>query len=91
MEKIIMERLNCSPKEAAEIVEDLSDLHVELKPVLSSWIRGEYVDYDKEYEGYTIKSLMQNYGMQFTGAILTVDWLMKDPKAAVKALTYGIR
>lgn len=91
METIIMERLNCSAKEASQIAADLSNLHGELKPVLSSWIHGEYVDYDKKYEGHSIKSLMQDYGMQFTGAILTIDWLMKDPKTAVKALTYGIR
>lgn len=91
MKKVIMERLNCSTKEAMEIVADLSELHNELKPVLSAWINNGYVDYDKEYEGYSLKSLMQDYRMQFTGAILTADWLIKDPKAATKALHYGIR
>lgn len=91
MEEIIMERLNCSAKEAAEIVADLDNLHDELKPILSAWIHGEPVDYEKEYKGYSIKSLMHDFHMQFTGAILTVDWLIKDPDAASKALAYGIR
>lgn len=91
MEKIIMERLGCSAKEAAEIAADLADLHTALKPVLSAWINGEPYNAESEYEGYSIKTLMQDYGMQFTGAILTVDWLLKDPKEAAKALAYGIR
>lgn len=91
MEKMIMERLDCSAKEAAAIAADLADLHTALKPVLSAWMNGEPYDTEREYEGYSIKTLMRDYGMQFTGAILTLDWLIKDPQEAVKALAYGIR
>lgn len=91
MEEIIMDRLHCTAKEAAQIAEDLALLHDDLKPFLTAWLENQPVNYDKEYNGYSLNSLMEGFGMQFTGALLTLDWLVKDPKAASNALAYGIR
>ena len=29
---------------------------------------------------------MDDYGLNFTGALLTLDWLLRDPETAVEAL-----
>ena len=34
---------------------------------------------------------MRDYDMMFTGAVLTLDWLIREPEAAKKALKEGIR
>lgn len=91
MEKIIMERMHCTAEDAAQIAKDLTALDEQLKPVLTAWVENGPVDCNKEYNGYSLNSLMKGFGMQFTGALLTLDWLIKEPKAASAALAYGIR
>lgn len=91
MQKLLCERLDCSAEEAQRIAKDLEQLREELVPVLNTWINGETVSGDISYEGYTLNGLIKDYKMQFTGALLTLDWLLKEPDAAKKALRYGIR
>ena len=39
-----------------------------------------------EVEGYTAQRLMQERHMKPVAAFLTLDWLLKEPAAALKAL-----
>lgn len=91
MKNIIMNRTGCNEKRAAIIEADLKQLHESLRPLLNRWI-DEGVDSDDTlYEGYSINSLKHGFGMRFTGAILTLDWLVKDPEAAKAALKSDAR
>lgn len=91
MKELIMQRIGCTEKEADSIVKDLSRISPELKPVLDCWCDTGEVDGQIGAEGYSLKRLMDEYDMKFTGALLTLDWLLKDPETAKKALCYGIR
>lgn len=91
LQELLVERLNCSIEEAGRITRDLGQLQEELVPLLNAWVKGEAVDGETPYEGYTLNRLMTDYQMQFTGALLTLDWLLKEPETAKKALRYGIR
>ena len=91
MEDIIISRTDCTPQEASQVVTELKALSPELIPHLKAWIKNEAYIFENEYEGYSMKSLMKDYGMAFTGAILTLDWLIREPERAKEALSYGIR
>ena len=91
MEELIITRTGCSQQEAAIIATDLEAMSPELKPHLNAWLKDESYTFSTEYGGYSIVSLERDYGMNFTGAILTLDWLIREPEAAKKALAYGIR
>lgn len=42
-------------------------------------------------EGYTCKGLMKELGLSITGALLTMDWLIREPENAKKAIGEGIK
>lgn len=91
LQELLVERLNCSMEVAGRIAQDLGQLREELVPLLNAWIKGEPLDGETLYEGYTLNGLIADYQMQFTGALLTLDWLLKEPEIAKKALRHGIR
>lgn len=42
-------------------------------------------------EEYTCKGLMKELGLSITGALLTMDWLIREPENAKKAIEEGIK
>lgn len=48
-------------------------------------------DPDLCIEGYTCKGLMKELGLSITGALLTMDWLIREPENAKKAIKEGIK
>lgn len=91
MKSIIIERLHCSEKRAAIIENDLRQIDPELRPILNQWLQDGHCSNDTVYHGYSLDRLMNDMGMRFTGALLTLDWIIKDPEEAIKALSEPIR
>lgn len=90
METIIMERQGSSKEHAREIAKELRQIDICLLPLLNRWLETGQTDDATLYHGYSLNSLMADYGMYFTGALLTLDWIVKDPDAACKVLAEGI-
>ena len=90
MKKIIMERLNCDEKTAERLESKLKGISKELKPILDMWLKSGIEESDYQINGYSINSLVKNNGVQFTGALLTLDWLIREPKKAAMAIKKGI-
>lgn len=86
----IMEKSHCTKAEANDLFADLKLIDSKLKPVFEAWINDKPFK-DISVGDFSIKSLMSDYDMEFTGALLTLDWLCKDPDMAVKALRHGIK
>ena len=91
MKQTIMQRLGCTESDAEMVLREVQQLHSSLKDAWDQWIRDEKIDETVCAEGYTISQLMETYDIPFTGAILTLDWLLKEPEQAKQALTHGIR
>jgi len=49
------------------------------------------VEPDLCVENYTCKGLMQEFGLSLTGALLTLDWLLREPEEAKQAIKDGIK
>lgn len=91
MKDLILKRNGCTEQQAEWIVEDLKKISPQLKGAVEKWLKDETVDPSLEVEGFTLGEFMSpKYNMKFTGAILTLDWLIKEPDEAKKALKYGV-
>lgn len=90
MKDIIKRKLKCSKEEAEEIVKDLEDISPLFLDILESWCNDKPYS-DIEIGGYTVQSLMNDYDLGFIGALLTLDWIYRNPNEAGKALKFGIR
>lgn len=44
-----------------------------------------------EVEGYNYKKLIEDFGMKPVGALITLDWLIREPENAKEALQKGIK
>lgn len=90
MKTIIMQRLSFGEAEAELLAQDLGNVCEELKPLVNAWVETGAENDDTDYHGYSINSLKEKYGMYFTGAVLTLDWLIREPENAKAALEMGI-
>ncbi|MBD5316481.1 MAG: hypothetical protein HDS11_02260 [Bacteroides sp.] len=74
-----------APMVAAEIV----NVDNQLNPLVEKWLNGESEDYVSQ--GYSILGLMKSRGMTYPAALLTIDWLIKEPEKAKQSLEKGIK
>lgn len=86
-----MERMGFDEAAAQLLEKDLSNVCDQLKPLVQRWLETGADDDDTMYEGYSLNSLKQTYDMYFTGAVLTLDWLIREPEKAKAAIRYGIK
>lgn len=90
IKELLKQRLNCSENESETLYEELTKLDSTLLPILDNWILDENALNDTDYNGYSVASLCESFGMTFVGAILTIDWIIKEPEKALEALKNGI-
>lgn len=87
--KILMER-RYTEKQAASVASDLLDVDEQLKDGLQHWLS---TNEEKDYEvaDFKLSELKQQFDMTYPAALLTIDWLIKEPDLAMKAIKRGIR
>ena len=90
VKEIILSRFGCSEQDAVQIVSMLENMDKSLVPMLENWVANSNCSNTEEYAGYSMDSLQRDYGMNFVAALLTIDWIIKDPKQAIPALEGGI-
>jgi hypothetical protein len=69
---------------------ELVDISDKLTPILNEWLSDENCQKNYSVEGHSIQEFLEG-GMKYPAAILTLDWLIKDPKVALRSLTKGTR
>lgn len=87
--KILMER-GYPEKQAVSVASDLLNVDERLKNGLQHWL-AENKEEDYEAEGFKLSELKQKFDMTYPAALLTIDWLIKEPDMAIKAINKGIR
>ena len=90
VKEIILSRFGCSEQDAVHIVSMLENMDKSLVTMLENWVANSNYSSTEEYAGYSVDSLQRDYGMNFVAALLTIDWIIKDPKQAIPALEGGI-
>ena len=70
---------------------DIMRLSVPLDRMLQAWLSNEREQLDYSCNGYSIHGLQRERGMKYLAALLTIDWLIKEPEKAKRSLTKGIK
>lgn len=91
MKETIINRMHCTEAQAQKLEQKLSGISPLLQPVLEDWLQTGNEDSDLQVHGYSVNSLMQTYGISFTGALLSLDWLIREPEKAAAAIEKGIK
>lgn len=77
-------------KQALGLSMQLSELSNCLLDRLSIWLTtGETPDY--EIRGFSINDLMTKYNLKYPAALLSIDWVIKEPAVAIPVILKGIR
>ena len=89
IQDILIER-GYPQKQAISIASDLQAIDPALQNGLQSWLADQT---ETEYliEGFKLSDLKQKFDMTYPAALLTVDWLIKEPELAKKSIQRGIR
>ena len=77
-------------KEASILAENLSLIDIELLPLLERWLfKGEEGDYRKGE--MSVLRLKEKYNLEYQAALLTMDWIIKEPELALEAINKGLQ
>ena len=70
---------------------ELVSIDARLQPLLDRWVKDPADQGDYAAEGYSLQAFVANDGMEYPAALLTMDWLLKEPEAAKASLKRGNR
>jgi hypothetical protein len=76
-------------KNAERVAHNLQECTPVVQEAFEKWWRGEGLDAHLEVKGYTLKRLIEEYGLRPIAAFLDLDWLIREPEQALKALSRG--
>ena len=89
MKDILINR-GFTEEQSARLEEELSNVDERLKTALEKWLKDE-TETDFSAEGFSIIGLKQQYEMTYPAALLSIDWVLKEPDNAVKCIKKGLR
>ena len=75
-----------SENNAKLVAQEVLTLHPSLLPLWEHWVSDPSVCDDYEAEGYSIHFFMEKQRMTYPAALLTIDWFLKEPEEAKKAV-----
>lgn len=70
---------------------DLSKLNKPLDDYLLHWLDNESYNNDFVINGYSISQLQSERQMNYPAALLTIDWLIREPEKAIESLKRKIK
>lgn len=89
IEDILMKR-GYPEKQAFSVANDLQEIDASLQDALQRWLNQEE-ETDFQIEGFKLLELKQKFDMTYPAALLTIDWLIKEPKLAIQSINRGIK
>jgi len=91
LKELLMQRLGYTPQEAEMLAGDLSRLDPALVPLLERWEAYGTESDAQMFHGFSVDSLRQGSGLNFIAALLTLDWVIREPEKASAAIRQGIK
>ena len=84
--KILIEKKNYDRNQTERLAPKIDALPEDIKNALVKWVKDGTLS-SPEYNGYTAEKILKaKPGMTVLGAFLSLDWIRKDPKTAIKAI-----
>lgn len=69
---------------------DLMSINQVLRPCLEDWLTSG-IETDYSIDEFSIKGLMQKFNLKYPAALLSINWILNDPKTAIPVIKKGIR
>lgn len=91
LKQLLRSRLEYTDREAELVSADLMKLDCLLLPLLERWESDGIESDHQEYYGYSMDRLRREFHMNFIAALLTLDWIVKEPEKAIPILESGIK
>jgi len=88
--KDILAMRGYTTKQAVTVAAELEKIDWQLQKGLQIWL-AEEKEIDYLIEGVKLSELKQKFGMTYPAALLTMDWLIKEPELAMKSINQGIK
>jgi len=89
IKKTLIER-DYPEKQADSVTSNLLDIDQTLQKGLLLWLENQE-ETDYYIEGIKLSELKAKFDMTYPAALLTMDWLIKEPELAIKSIYRGIR
>lgn len=86
----ILQERGYSEKQSVKVAAELHDIDDSLKPFLNKWLISEEEN-DCHIEGFSLLELKCKFDMTYPAALLTMDWLIKEPENAIRSINRGIK
>lgn len=90
IQEILMQR-GYSERNASLVAEEMVNITPQLRNLLGGWLMDKSYCKDYEVGEYSVMRLQKERRMNYPAALLTLDWLIKEPKAALRSLNRGIK
>lgn len=88
--KQVLLKRGYTDKQINAVIDDLLAIDESLKEGFSLWIESEK-ETDYTIKGITLSKLKKKFGMTYLAALLTIDWVIKEPEKAIESINRGIR
>lgn len=88
--KDVLMQQGYTAKQAETVASELTKIDNSLLDGLQAWISSEK-ETDYTIEGITLSDLKQTFKMSYPAALLTMDWLIKEPELAQQSINRGIK
>lgn len=88
--KDILAMRGYTAKQAVTVTAELEKIDWQLQKGLQIWL-AEEKETDYLIEGVKLSELKRKFGMTYPAALLTMDWLIKEPELAMKSINRGIK
>jgi len=85
---LLINEFDLSPKAAQIVVEKLETVNPTIKVAIDQFLESGVLT-NLEIEEYTVQRLIKEHGMNPFAAMLTLDWLIREPNEAKKSLKKG--
>ena len=86
----ILQERGYSEKHSVKVAADLQNIDDRLKILLNKWLVSEEEN-DCYVEGFSLLELKRKFDMTYPAALLTMDWLIKEPENAIRSINRGIK
>lgn len=90
MLEILMQR-GYIQRHASLVAEEMVNIAPQLQQYLEAWLMDKSYNENYEVGEYSLKRLQEERRMNYPAALLTMDWLIKEPEAALRSLNRGIK
>lgn len=88
--EILMQR-GYTQRNASLVAEEMVNIAPQLQQYLEAWLMDKSYNENYQVGEYSLKRLQEERRMNYPAALLTMDWLIKEPEAALRSLNRGIK